>query len=65
VRNAEPGDAIEVMVLGHPHRATILHEPPFDPKGEQLRAQLIGADRPGLQWLALNNVINMRQKFGG
>jgi hypothetical protein len=38
VKNAEPGNAIEVMVLGHPHRATILRELPFDPKGERLRA---------------------------
>ncbi|RMC35078.1 GcvT family protein [Paracoccus alkanivorans] len=37
VKNAEPGDAVEVMVLGKPHRATILKEPPFDPKGKRLR----------------------------
>jgi dimethylglycine dehydrogenase len=37
VRGAVAGDAVEVMVLGRPHRATILAEPPFDPKGEQLR----------------------------
>lgn len=35
---AAPGDAVEVMVLGRPHKARILHEPPFDPKGEKLRA---------------------------
>ncbi len=35
---AEPGDEVEVMVLGRPHKARILHEPPFDPKGERLRA---------------------------
>jgi dimethylglycine dehydrogenase len=35
---AEPGDEVEVMVLGQPHKARILHEPPFDPKGEKLRA---------------------------
>ncbi len=38
VRDAGPGDAVEVMVLGRPHRARILSEPPFDPKGERLRA---------------------------
>ena len=38
VRNAVPGDEVEVMVLGQPHKAVILHEPPFDPKGERLRA---------------------------
>ncbi|MDQ2088821.1 GcvT family protein [Marimonas arenosa] len=38
VKNAEPGEAVEVMILGRPHRARILAEPPFDPKGERLRA---------------------------
>ena len=38
VTGADPGDAVEVMVLGRPHRATILAEPPFDPKGTRLRA---------------------------
>ncbi len=37
VKNAQAGDAVEVMILGKPHKATILHEPPFDPKGEILR----------------------------
>ncbi len=32
------GDTVEVMVLGKPHKARILQEPPFDPKGEKLRA---------------------------
>ncbi|RFP89403.1 FAD-dependent oxidoreductase [Rhodobacteraceae bacterium 63075] len=32
------GEEVEVMVLGRPHRARILPEPPFDPKGEKLRA---------------------------
>ncbi len=36
--HAQPGDEVEVMVLGQPHKALILHEPPFDPKGEKLRA---------------------------
>ncbi|VCU58008.1 Sarcosine dehydrogenase [Tritonibacter mobilis] len=38
VKGAQPGDEVEVMVLGRPHRAVILAEPPFDPKGERLRA---------------------------
>ncbi|WP_170773972.1 GcvT family protein [Ruegeria lacuscaerulensis] len=38
VKNAQPGDEVEVMVLGRPHKATILQEPPFDAKGEKLRA---------------------------
>lgn len=38
IKGAEPGDTVEVMVLGKPQRARILHEPPFDPKGEKLRA---------------------------
>lgn len=38
VKEAQPGDRVEVMVLGQPHKATILHEPPFDPKGARLRA---------------------------
>ena len=38
VKDAAPGDTVEVMVLGKPHKATILHEPPFDPTGERLRA---------------------------
>ena len=37
VKDAKAGDAVEVMVLGQPHRAVILAEPPFDPKGEKLR----------------------------
>jgi dimethylglycine dehydrogenase len=35
---AAPGDAVEVMVLGQPHKGVILQDPPFDPKGEKLRA---------------------------
>ncbi|MEX0281468.1 MAG: FAD-dependent oxidoreductase [Arenibacterium sp.] len=38
VKDAGPGDMVDVMVLGRPHRATILSEPPFDPKGTRLRA---------------------------
>ena len=37
VKGAAAGDAVEVMVLGRPHRATILAEPPFDPAGARLR----------------------------
>lgn len=38
VRGVAPGDAVEVMVLGRPHRAHVLHAPPFDPGGARLRA---------------------------
>ncbi|WP_300547058.1 FAD-dependent oxidoreductase [Roseovarius sp.] len=38
VKGAVPGDEVEVMVLGRPHNARILHEPPFDPSGARLRA---------------------------
>ncbi|MEL7013295.1 MAG: glycine cleavage T C-terminal barrel domain-containing protein, partial [Pseudomonadota bacterium] len=35
---AKAGDEVDVMVLGQPHKARVLAEPPFDPKGEKLRA---------------------------
>ena len=38
VKDPIAGEALEVMVLGKPHKAVILQEPPFDPKGEILRA---------------------------
>ena len=38
VRDVSPGDRVEVMVLGRPHGATVLAEPPFDPAGARLRA---------------------------
>ncbi|XDA99691.1 FAD-dependent oxidoreductase [Sulfitobacter sp. LCG007] len=38
VRDCAPGETVEVMVLGRPHRAVILPEPPFDPSGARLRA---------------------------
>ncbi len=38
VKNAAPGDTVEVMVLGRPHKATILSEPPFDADCEILRS---------------------------
>lgn len=34
---AVPGDTVEVALLGRPHRARVLAEPPFDPAGERLR----------------------------
>jgi dimethylglycine dehydrogenase len=37
VKNAGPGDVVDVMVLGRPHKATILSEPPFDADGAVLR----------------------------
>ena len=36
-REIAPGDAVDVMVLGQPHRARILSAPPFDPAGARLR----------------------------
>ncbi len=38
VKDANPGDHVDVMILGRPHRAIILDRPPFDPNGEKLRA---------------------------
>ncbi|WP_204114374.1 GcvT family protein [Shimia biformata] len=38
VKEGRPGDRVQVMVLGRPHGATILADPPFDPKGEILRS---------------------------
>ena len=35
---AGPGDEVEVMILGLPHKARILEQPAFDPKGARLRA---------------------------
>jgi dimethylglycine dehydrogenase len=37
VKGAAAGDRVEVMVLGKPHPATILGQPPFDPDGTRLR----------------------------
>jgi dimethylglycine dehydrogenase len=37
VKDAVAGDQVDVMVLGTPHKAVILAEPPFDAKGEVLR----------------------------
>ncbi|SPJ26883.1 GcvT family protein [Falsiruegeria mediterranea] len=34
---AQPGDELEVFILGKPHKAVLLAEPPFDPKGKRLR----------------------------
>jgi dimethylglycine dehydrogenase len=34
---AQPGDKVEVFILGTPHSATVLAEPPFDPSGLRLR----------------------------
>ncbi|MGB7269547.1 MAG: FAD-dependent oxidoreductase [Albidovulum sp.] len=38
LRGVKPDDAVEVMILGRPHRGVVLGAPPFDPKGEKLRA---------------------------
>ncbi len=34
---AKPGDTVDVFILGKPHKAKILAEPPFDPAGHRLR----------------------------
>ena len=38
LRDVAPGDPVDVMILGQPHKGVVLAEPPFDPKGEKLRA---------------------------
>ncbi|MGJ8611283.1 MAG: aminomethyltransferase family protein, partial [Octadecabacter sp.] len=38
VKGVAAGAEVDVMVLGRPHKATILSEPPFDPAGQRLRA---------------------------
>ncbi|MEL6608415.1 MAG: FAD-dependent oxidoreductase [Pseudomonadota bacterium] len=38
LKGVAPGDAVDVMILGRPHRGRVLSEPPFDPTGERLRA---------------------------
>ncbi len=35
--SAKPGDTVHVAILGRPHTARVLAEPPFDPKGHRLR----------------------------
>jgi dimethylglycine dehydrogenase len=35
---AGPGDTVDVAILGRPHKARILAQPPFDPDGRRLRA---------------------------
>ena len=37
LKNVIPDDEVDVMVLGRPHRAIVLAEPPFDPNGIKLR----------------------------
>jgi len=34
----KPGDTVEIFILGQPHDAVLLAEPPFDPSGLKLRA---------------------------
>ncbi|OAN80739.1 dehydrogenase [Jannaschia sp. EhC01] len=35
--SAKPGDVVHVAILGRPHTARVLAEPPFDPNGQRLR----------------------------
>ena len=37
LKNVTPGEELDVMVLGVPHLAVVLAEPPFDPSGAKLR----------------------------
>lgn len=38
LKDVKPGTAVDVMILGTPHRGVVLAEPPFDPAGTKLRA---------------------------
>ena len=38
LKGVEPGQEVEVTILGLPHRAVVLAEPPFDSAGDRLRA---------------------------
>lgn len=38
LKNVPAGTAVDVMILGRPHRGVVLAEPPFDPAGKRLRA---------------------------
>ena len=38
LKGVAPGTAVDVMILGRPHRGVVLAEPPFDPAGTRLRA---------------------------
>jgi dimethylglycine dehydrogenase len=37
LKDTPAGSAVDVMILGKPHRGVVLAEPPFDPKGARLR----------------------------
>lgn len=38
LRGVSAGAAVDVMILGRPHRGVVLAAPPFDPNGERLRS---------------------------
>lgn len=38
LKDVPAGTAVDVMILGKPHRGVVLSEAPFDPKGQKLRA---------------------------
>jgi len=38
LKGVAAGTEVDVIILGKPHRGVVLSEPPFDPKGEKLRA---------------------------
>ena len=37
LKGVAPGEEVDLMILGQPHRGLVLHEPPFDPAGARLR----------------------------
>ncbi|MEL6959315.1 MAG: FAD-dependent oxidoreductase [Pseudomonadota bacterium] len=37
LKNVAPGQEVDVMILGQPHRGVVLAEPPFDANGTRLR----------------------------
>ena len=37
LKDTKPGDNVEVMVLGKPHRGKVLSSSPFDPEGKIFR----------------------------
>ena len=41
---AAPGETVEVAILGRPHAARVLAEPPFDPAGARLRDRAPAAE---------------------
>ena len=36
--HAAPGTEMEIIILGQPHRATVIEDSPFDPENHALRS---------------------------